>query len=46
MYDSSVATAVEADVATDIRDKHMIEYYYSSLDILIHETEDRFDSRI
>jgi len=45
MYDSSVVTAVDADVTADIRGKNRIEYYYSTVDILIHEIEDRFDSQ-
>jgi len=40
--DSSVVTAVDADVTTDIR-KFVIEYYYSTVDILIREIVDRLD---
>lgn len=45
MYDSSLATDGDADVATGLHDKYRIEYYFTTLHIVIREIEDQFDSQ-
>lgn len=46
MFDSSLATEVDAaDVGIDLRVKYRIQYYFSTLDIVIGGIEERFDSQ-
>ena len=42
MSDSSVASAADTD-STDIRSKYKIEYYFTTLDRVIQQIDDRFN---
>ena len=44
MFDSSIASAADSD-GRDVRDQYKVEYYFTTLDTVIHDIEDRFNTR-
>jgi len=44
LFDSSIASAADSD-GRDVRDQYKVEYYFTTLDTVIQDIEDRFNTQ-